>query len=62
MSGPCFFEQNMLALSRRNPELCARLKIARPEAAGTEAGSYRFLKTASGETVPALVDGSGIAR
>ena len=52
-----FFERNLLALSRRDPELCSRLKAAR---IGT--GGYVFTKTPTGETVPALADDSGIAR
>ena len=54
----CFFEQNLLALSLRDRELCARLKAA----GNSGAGRYRFLETPSGETIPAMVDGSGVAR
>jgi len=51
------FEQNLRALSTRNPELCARLK-----AAGVGSGRYGFRQASSGDTVPVAVDGSGIAR
>ena len=47
------FERNLLALSRSNPALCARLS-----GAVTTAGRYKFLETPGG-IVPAWVDGAG---
>jgi len=55
--GNRLFEQNLLALFLQNPELCARLK-----ASGAGPARYRFRNTPSGETVPIIVDASGIAR
>ena len=57
MDSRCFFEQNLLALSLQNRGLCARLK-----AAGRGAGRYVFLQSPSGGAIPALLDGSGLAR
>ena len=57
MDSVFFWERNLSALSRQNPELCLRLKSAAPGA-----GRYVFLRAASGETIPAPVDGSGVAR
>jgi hypothetical protein len=51
-----FFERNLLALSRRNPELCSRLSGAQ-----TTLGRYRFLEARSGDIIPAWVDPSGSA-
>ena len=53
------FERNLNALSRRNPELCAWLSAAGLRTAPCR---YRFLEARSGDTVPALIDGSGVAR
>jgi hypothetical protein len=50
------FEQNLLALSQKDPALCSRLSLAE-----TTRGRYRFLETRSGETTPALTDASGAA-
>ncbi|MCL2190515.1 MAG: DUF115 domain-containing protein [Treponema sp.] len=51
------FERNLRALSPRNPDLCARLR-----AAGTGRDMYGFRETRSGETVPAILGVSGVAR
>jgi hypothetical protein len=48
------FEQNLLALSARDPALCSRLS-----AAETTRGRYKFLEARSGELIPAAVDASG---
>ncbi|MDR2159817.1 MAG: DUF115 domain-containing protein [Treponema sp.] len=48
------FEQNLLALSAKDPALCSRLS-----AAETTRGRYKFLEARSGELVPAAVDPSG---
>ncbi|MDR2659016.1 MAG: DUF115 domain-containing protein [Spirochaetaceae bacterium] len=51
------FDRNLLALSRANPALCARLS-----AAETTLGRYRFLEGRNGgNEIPALVDSSGAA-
>ena len=50
------FERNLLALSRSDAELCARLSAAR-----TTRGRYRFLSSRSGDVIPALVNRSGAA-
>ena len=62
MCGERVFENNLRALSGRNPELCARIKAARALAGGKGPQRYRFLSAPSGETVPALIDDSGGAR
>ena len=51
-----FFERNLLALSRRDPGLCARLS-----AAETTLYHYKFLESRSGDVIPAALDGSGAA-
>ena len=51
-----FFDRNLLALSRRNPELCSRLSGAE-----TTLNRYRFLESRSGEVIPAWVAPQGIA-
>jgi len=51
------FERNLLALSTKNQELCTRLK-----ASGAGPDRYRFRQASSGETIPAIIDGSGVAR
>jgi hypothetical protein len=50
------FERNLLALSAHNPALCSQLSLAE-----TTRGRYKFLESASGELIPALVDRSGTA-
>jgi hypothetical protein len=51
-----FFERNLLALSRRDPGLCARLS-----AAETTRYRYKFLESRSGDIIPAALDSSGAA-
>jgi len=51
-----FFDRNLLALSQRNAELCARLSRAE-----TMRGRYKFLQARSGEIIPAWVDNRGSA-
>jgi len=58
LDGGGFFEKNLLALSRRSPGLCAALRAARHRAALR----YSFLRTPSGETIPAGIDSAGTAR
>lgn len=50
------FEQNLLALSTKNPVLCTQLSRA-----PIHSNRYEFLASRSGETVPALVDSNGVA-
>jgi hypothetical protein len=60
-----FFERNLLALSAQNPELCSRLRVALRVALGaaeTGTGRYKFIESASGEVVPAIIDANGVAR
>ncbi|MDR3167290.1 MAG: DUF115 domain-containing protein [Treponema sp.] len=52
-----FFERNLLALSRTDPDLCSRLSLAE-----TTLNRYKFLESRSGEIVPALVTPDGGAR
>ncbi|MDR0553678.1 MAG: DUF115 domain-containing protein [Treponema sp.] len=52
-----FFERNLLALSQKDPALCARLSGAE-----TTRERYRFLNSRAGEIVPALVNEDGAAR
>ena len=49
-----FFDRNLLALSRRNPEVCSRLSRAE-----TTKGRYKFIESRSGELIPAWVDPQG---
>ncbi|MDR2494280.1 MAG: DUF115 domain-containing protein [Spirochaetaceae bacterium] len=49
-----YFEENILALSDRDPALCNRISRAK-----TGVLRYRMLDSRSGETVPALLDGKG---
>ncbi|MDR2445395.1 MAG: DUF115 domain-containing protein [Spirochaetaceae bacterium] len=52
-----FFERNLLALSRANPTLCARLSGAE-----TTLGRYRFVESSEdGRDIPAWVDPGGSA-
>ena len=51
-----FFERNLLALSKRNPELCSRLRII-----GGKINFYEFRETRTGEIIPALPDSTGKA-
>ena len=51
------FERNILALSKRDPDL--RLKFS---GFGTVSGKYKFLKSASGDIIPALTDPGGTSR
>jgi hypothetical protein len=51
-----FFERNLLALSRSDPPLCARLSGAE-----TTLGRYQFIESRSGLPIPALVDATGAA-
>ncbi|MDR1899673.1 MAG: DUF115 domain-containing protein, partial [Treponema sp.] len=48
------FEQNLLALSAKDPGLCSRLSSAE-----TTRGRYQFLEARSGDLIPAVVDTSG---
>ncbi|MDR2521705.1 MAG: DUF115 domain-containing protein [Spirochaetaceae bacterium] len=50
------FERNLLALSRTDSALCARLC-----AAETTLGRYRFVESKNGALLPAWVDGTGAA-
>jgi len=54
--GVCF-ERNLRVLSARQPSLSSRLS-----AAATTPNRYKFLESATGELVPALVDQAGTAR
>ena len=56
MDSKVLFEKNLLVLSQRNPELASRL-------AGLGAGPsiYEFLKSRSGEIIPARLDSNGKA-
>ena len=56
MDNGYFFERNLLALSRFDPPLCSRLSGAE-----TTRGRYKFIKSRSGESIPAWVDSSGAA-
>ena len=51
-----FFDRNLLALSQKNPELCARLSRAE-----TTLNRYKFLESRSGEIIPAAVSQQGTA-
>ncbi|MDR2662523.1 MAG: DUF115 domain-containing protein [Treponema sp.] len=51
------FERNLLALSKTDPRLCARLS-----AAVTTAGIYRFINSRTGDLIPALTERDGAAR
>jgi hypothetical protein len=51
-----FFDRNLLALSRKNPDLCSRLSGAE-----TTRKRYQFLESRSGEVIPAWVDPGGTA-
>jgi hypothetical protein len=51
------FEKNLLALSMHNPDLCSRLRSIK-----TVSGRYKFIKSTSGETIPAIVDSGGSGR
>jgi hypothetical protein len=51
------FERNVLALSKTDPALCARLS-----AAVTTQGVYRFINARTGECIPALTESGGAAR
>ncbi|MDR1618062.1 MAG: DUF115 domain-containing protein, partial [Treponema sp.] len=54
MNRQFIFEQNLLALSAKDPALCSRLS-----AAETTRGRYKFLEARSGELIPAVVNASG---
>jgi hypothetical protein len=51
-----FFERNLLALSKYDPDLCSRLSGAE-----TTRGRYKFIESRSRELIPAWVDSSGAA-
>ncbi|MDR1144386.1 MAG: DUF115 domain-containing protein [Spirochaetaceae bacterium] len=51
------FERNVLALSKTDPRLCARLS-----AAVTTEGIYRFINSRTGDLIPALTERGGAAR
>jgi hypothetical protein len=51
-----FFDRNLLALSRKNPDLCSRLSGAE-----TTRKCYQFPESRSGELIPAWVDSGGTA-
>jgi hypothetical protein len=51
------FERNVLALSKTDPLLCARLS-----AAITTEGNYRFINSRTGDLIPALTERGGAAR
>jgi len=51
-----FFDRNLLALSQKNAELCARLSKAE-----TTLNRYKFLESRSGEVIPASVTIEGTA-
>ncbi|MDR0568027.1 MAG: DUF115 domain-containing protein [Spirochaetaceae bacterium] len=51
-----YFDENLLALSDRDPALCTRLSRAK-----SKADRYVFLESRSGEMVPAWVDQKGVS-